>query len=107
MRSDRRSMPEQELSIKEREQELFVESIGTPAPTTTKPFADYLRETPADPLSTHVKAILWIVGLIVLLLLALAIWRAQRPTRSRSRPRPTQEAATVLVWPTNNIYKCS
>ena len=76
MRSDRRNMPEQELSIKEREQELFVEpSEPSAPPTSVKPFAFYLRETPANPLSTEVKAILWAIGLVVLLLFAVAIWR--------------------------------
>jgi hypothetical protein len=100
MRSDRRNMPEQELSIKEREQELFVEPQESPAlKTAVKPFAMYLRETPADPLSSQVKAILWAVGLVVLILLATAIWRSQRSSRSRPKPRASQAAATVLVSP--------
>jgi hypothetical protein len=100
MRSDRRNMPEQELSIKEREKELFVEPHEPPAPKPpVKPFAVYLRETPADPLSSHAKAILWTVGVIVLILLALAIWRSQRPSRPRPKPRPTEPAATALAAP--------
>ena len=100
MRSDRRNMPEQELSIKEREQELFVEpSEPSAPPTSVKPFAIYLRETPANPLSTEVKAILWAIGLVVLLLFAVAIWRAQRSPRSRPKPRTSQAAATAMITP--------
>ena len=100
MRSDRRNMPEQELSIKEREQELFVEPDDPSAPpTSVKPFAFYLRETPANPLSTEVKAILWAIGLVVLLLFAVAIWRAQRSPRSRPKPQASEAAATAHVTP--------
>jgi hypothetical protein len=100
MRSDRRNMPEQELSIKEREKELFVEPQEPPPPKPqVKPFAVYLQETPADPLSSPAKAILWTIGVIVLLLLALAIWRSQRPSRPRPKPRAAEPAATALADP--------
>jgi hypothetical protein len=100
MRSDRRNMPEQELSIKERENELFVEPREGPAPTASaKPFAVYLQETPANPLATEVKAILWVVGLVVLLLFAVAIWRSQRSPRSRPKPKSSRAAATAMVSP--------
>ena len=52
MRSERRNMPEQELSIKEREQELYDEpqEISSDGPPV-KPFPIYLKETPAVPMS--------------------------------------------------------
>jgi hypothetical protein len=93
-------MPEQELSIKEREKELFVEPQEPPPPKPqVKPFATYLQETPAEPLSPPVKAILWTVGVIVLILLALAIWRSQRSSRPRPKPRAAEPAATALAPP--------
>jgi hypothetical protein len=100
MRSDRRNMPEQELSIKEREQELFLEpQEAQAARQNVKPFAVYLRETPADPISSYVRAILWAAGVIVLILLALALWRAQRSSRRRPRPRASEAAAAALFTP--------
>jgi hypothetical protein len=85
MGSERRSMPEQELSIREREQELFADPQETPtAEPPVKPFPIYLRETPANPMSSEVKVILWIVGIAVLLLFCVALWRTtQRPSRLR------------------------
>jgi hypothetical protein len=92
MVSERRNMPEQERSIKERGKELFVERRDeSPDRPPVKPFAVYLRETPATPLSGGVKALLWIVGILVLLLFVAAIWRVQR--RPRTRPRPATAAA--------------
>ncbi|MGO8900053.1 MAG: hypothetical protein ACLQU5_17125 [Isosphaeraceae bacterium] len=94
MGSERRSMPEQELSIREREQELFVEPQETPAAgPPVKPFPIYLRETPANPMSSEVTVILWIVGIAVLLLFCVALWRTQRP----SRPRRTSGATKAAV----------
>ncbi len=87
-------MPEQELSIREREQQLFDEvqdpaSAGPPV----KPFPIYLRETPANPIASEVKVILWIVGIVVFLLLAAALWRIHRP----SHPRQTSGAAKTAM----------
>jgi len=93
MGSERRSMPEQELSIREREQELFVEPQDRPAPASpVKPFPIYLRETPACPISTEVKVILWIVGIAVLLLFGVALWRVQRAPRLRRTSSATKAA---------------
>jgi hypothetical protein len=87
MSSERRSMPEQELSIKEREQELFVDPLETPtSESRVKPFPIYLRETPAVPMSSGVKLILWIVGISVVLIFCVAIWRARRPPRPLQAP---------------------
>jgi hypothetical protein len=99
MGSERRSMPEQELSIREREQALFVDPQETgAAEPPVKPFPIYLRETPANPMSTGVKVILWIVGIAVLLLLGAALWRTQRPSRLR-RTSGATKAAVMDVAP--------
>src|SRR5271157_1180615 len=102
MGSERSSMPEQELSIREREQALFVEPQENPTgavPTgAVKPFPIYLRETPANPMSSEVKVILWIVGIAVLLLFCVALWRTQRPSRLR-RTSAATKAAVMSVAP--------
>jgi hypothetical protein len=55
-------------------------------------FAECLRTTPADPLSPLVKAALWAVGTIVVLLLiaALATGGGRKP-----KPRPTVHLGPV------------
>jgi len=99
MGSERRSMPEQELSIREREQELFAEPQETPtAEPPVKPFPIYLRETPANPMSSEVKVILWIVGIAVVLLFCVALWRTQRPSLLR-RTSAAPKAAVLNVAP--------
>ena len=96
MPSERRSMPEQELSIKEREQELYDEPHeAQPVKPPVKPFPIYLRETPAVPLSSGVKATLWIVGILVLLLLLVALWRTQRPSRTRRSSAAARASAMM------------
>jgi hypothetical protein len=85
MGGERRNMPEQERSIKDREQELFFEPEDVAVPTQPlKPFPVYLQETPANPISPAVKIILWIVGILVGLLFLAALWRTHRP---HGRPR--------------------
>ena len=99
MGSERRSMPEQELSIREREQELFAEPQETPtAEPPVKPFPIYLRETPANPMSSEVKVILWIIGIAVVLLFCVALWRTQRPSLLR-RTSAAPKAAVLNVAP--------
>lgn len=95
MPNDRRNMPEQELSIKEREQQLFVESSEDQLQGPVRPFAEYLRETPAAPLSTEVKVLLWIIGVVVAILFAGAIWKAIRSSAARSKPHVAPPAAEV------------
>jgi len=91
MPSESRNLPEQELSIKARSHELYFQP---PHQATTKPFPAYLRETPAAPLSTFTKVVLWIVGIIVALLFVAALWRAalgHGPRRQTRAPRPTAD----------------
>ena len=96
MGSERRSMPEQELSIKEREEQLFVEAQeAAPEKPPTKPFSVYLRETPAAPLAAGVRAVFWVVAIIVVVLFAVALLRIQRPSVPRSGARLAQTAAAA------------
>ena len=87
---------QQERSIKERKHHLFEEPqrVETGA---VKPFSVYLRDTPPAPMSTPVKAALWTVGVLaVLLLLAALLSGGRRP------PRPkvgAQTTAPVAVAP--------
>jgi len=97
MPSERRSMPEQELSIKEREQQLYDEPHeAPPVRPPAKPFPIYLRETPAVPMSSGVKATLWIVAIVVLLLLIAALWRTQHRTRIR-RSAPAVGGSAMMA----------
>lgn len=76
MPSQSRNMPEQEHSIRARSDELFVEEIPVVTPArSSRPFVDYLRETPAQPLSPALKALFWMVAIIVGILFLVAIWR--------------------------------
>jgi hypothetical protein len=79
----------EEQSIKARKKELFEEEQRADAASgPKKPAKVYLMQTPAAPLSPGVKATLWIVGAIVVLLLLAAL-----ATRGSSRPaRPRQGA---------------
>lgn len=80
----RRDQREQEVSIRQREGELFHDEVEV-ASTTAKPFAEYLRETPAAPLTTWVKAVLWATGVVVALLLVAALWRLQSKSAPQAR----------------------
>ena len=99
MVAERRNTPEQERSIKDRGNELFVEpEVRVPERPPVKPFEVYLRETPAEPMSTGAKVLLWVVGVVVLLLFVAALWRIQR--RPRARPRAEAASpATGAAWP--------
>jgi hypothetical protein len=88
--SDQRT---QEQSIKARKHELF-EIDQSDAPTgPRRSFQDCLRETPPDPLSIPLKALLWTVGTIVILLLMIAlVTGGNKKPKSRS---PKALAPTV------------
>jgi hypothetical protein len=96
MPSESGNMPEQEISIKARARELFVESEPASAARPVKPFPVYLRETPAVPISGTIKAVLWMVGIIVALLFIAAVWRLmvryghQRPSAAARRAAKTE-----------------
>ena len=107
MGSERRSMPEQELSIREREEELFVEPDDPHAALRpAKPFPVYLRQTPADPMSSGVKAILWVVGIAVLLLFGVASGgHSGRPGCGTVKPRPRRPPRiSFRLTPTDTLF---
>ncbi len=85
MAADHRHLPEQEQSIKARERELFVKPSQDAGGKPLRPFADYLRETPAIPLSPTTKVVLWMVAIVVAMLFLAAI--ARLVLRHGGRPR--------------------
>lgn len=93
MPSQPRNMPEQEHSIKVRSNELFIPDAPTET-RVTRPFPDYLRETPAQPLSAGIKAIIWILGTIVALLFVTALWRVVHRHGTHHAPRRPAVRAT-------------
>jgi hypothetical protein len=74
MPSESRNLSEQEISLKTRAHEVFAKAIPDDGPPT-KPFPFYLRETPAQPMSSTVKAALVFTAIIVGLLFLAAIWK--------------------------------
>jgi hypothetical protein len=97
MAAQRRNIPEQEHSIKERSQELFIEETPVVAPRATKPFGVFLRETPAQPLSPGIQALLWAVGGVVAVLFLVALWRVAHHHSRKAPPTEEAPAATVMV----------
>ena len=74
----------QEQSIKARKRQLYEADepvVGDGGPR--KSFQEYLRTTPADPLSTPLKALFWTLGTIVIVLLAIAL-----ATGGPKKPKP-------------------
>jgi hypothetical protein len=84
MAAQRGNKPEQELSIKVRSSELFVEETPVVPTKSTKPFAVFLRETPARPLSPGLQALLWALGVIVGILFLAALWRVSHRHHGRT-----------------------
>jgi hypothetical protein len=90
MAAQQRNMPEQEHSIKVRSSELFVEETPVvPTTRSSKTFAAFLRETPAQPLSPGVQAMLWVLGIVVGLLFLIALWRV---SHRHQKTTPTDAA---------------
>ena len=79
----------QEQSIKARKHQLFETDDHATQSGPRRSFADCLRETPADPLSPAIKAGLWVVGALVILLLLAAFAKVgtRKPT-----PKPSSAA---------------
>jgi hypothetical protein len=99
MPAEPRHLPEQESSIKAREHELYVKPLPADGGQVCRPFPEYLRETPAEPLSATTKAILWIVAVLVVLVFLAAIWRIthRRNTRARDRSVPPAAESVALA----------
>ena len=85
----------QEQSIKARKHQLF--EADAPAEVGSgRPFRDFLRTTPAAPLSGLTRAALWAAGVVVALVLVAALFKtfhkppgaATRPARTAGRTGP-------------------
>jgi hypothetical protein len=81
----------QEQSIKARKHQLFEDDEPLDA-GPRRSFRECLRETPAEPLSTPVKALLWTLGVIVVLLLVAALL-----TASHKKPKPKPVTALLQI----------
>ncbi len=79
----------QEQSIRARKHSLYG-SDDHPNLGPGLPFRECLRTTPATPLSTVVKALLWVVGTLVILLLAAALVAS-----GHKKPRPAKPVAVI------------
>jgi hypothetical protein len=99
MSAAHRDEPEQEISIRRREHELFRSHAEELPEGPTRTFAEYLRDTPAPPLSPGVKAVLWILASVVALLFAAALWRSINRTNARApkNPEPAPGASASLT----------
>jgi hypothetical protein len=73
----------QEQSIKARKHQLFEADEPLESTGPRRSFQDCLRQTPADPLSPLLKALLWTLGTIVILLLLAAL-----VTSGNKKPKP-------------------
>ncbi len=98
MPSESRHLHEQEHSIKARGKELYVGRLKPVESPPSKPFLTYLRETPAQPLSTFTKVVLWIAGIVVAVLLLAALWRvSHRYGLGRRAPKSPEPAAETAI----------
>jgi hypothetical protein len=99
MPSEQQNMSEQDISIKAREHELYLPALPDAPPV--KPFPEYLRDTPGEPLSFSTKLVLSFVGVIVAVLFFAAIWRITHPRATKPRARAARPAAKAshLVGP--------
>ena len=84
----------QEQSIKARKHQLFEADDLSGEHAPSRSFADCLRETPAAPLSPALKAGLWVLGGVVLLLLLAAFVKV-----GNRAPKPRPAAAASLDAP--------
>ena len=80
---------EQEQSIKARKKELFDRESKVAAGPRRR-FSEYIAATPPAPLSGGLKAALWCVGAVVLLLFLATLLTIPGP-RDRAHPRPRAE----------------
>ena len=77
----------QEQSIKARKHQLFESDERSGEHGPRQSFADLLRATPADPLAPGLRAALWVVGtLVILLLLAAFLKVGTRKSQPRTPP---------------------
>jgi hypothetical protein len=81
----------QEQSIKARKSDLFEEE-PVAALGSHRTFQELLRETPAQPLTPGLKALLWTVGVIVILLLIAAFATIGK----KPKPKPQTSLDRVI-----------
>jgi hypothetical protein len=93
---------EQEQTIRSRKQLLFDadEPVVTDADFSkpTKSFAEYVRETPAAPLTGMAKAALWGAGAIVLLMLVVTLVKT-----NSGAPRPAAPRNSAVFPPLHHL----
>jgi hypothetical protein len=63
----------QEQSIKARKHQLFEADTPAAASSSSRPFHEFLRTTPAAPLSGLTRTLLWIAAAVVVLVLIAAL----------------------------------
>jgi hypothetical protein len=92
---------EQEQSIRARKQQLFEADEATTteaeAAAPRKPFSFYLQQTPAAPLSSGTKFVLWGAGALVLVALAITVFLASRPRQTPTRRAEIGRATAIRV----------
>jgi hypothetical protein len=92
----------QEQSIKARKHQLFEadEPVRSETDGPRQSFQDCLKTTPAEPLSTPIKALLWVMGTVVILLLIIAL-ATGGPRKPKPKPVsgfvPQQQSGFVLA----------
>lgn len=91
----REAMEQQDQSIKARKRQLFEEPAHGDDHPAVRPFAAYLRDTPPAPLSGGVRATLWAVGVVVVLLFLAALFLPRRPVAPRARHGARAPAAAA------------
>jgi hypothetical protein len=94
----REAVEQQDQSIKVRKSLIF-EPTQHADGAVIKPFPEYLKTVPAAPLTPVVKAALWCVGVLIVLLFLAALFMGRSPApRGRcaersNRPRPVVAGA--------------
>src|SRR5205823_6242612 len=86
---------ESDQSIDARKQEMFREEPKAVAVVTSKPFAAYLRETPAKPLPPGTKMMLVGAGAVVVLLFAGTLWAGNRLRHNKPVLGPPNDVAST------------
>ncbi len=81
----------QEQSIRARKHSLYEDDDLPGLDGPRRSFRECLRTTPAAPLPTLVKALLWVVGILVILLLAAALVAS-----GHKKPKPAKPAAHIV-----------
>ena len=85
-------------SIKRRKNQLFEadEPVRSASKGETRTFQECLRTTPAAPLSSTVKAILYVTGAVVVLILVVALVKPAQPRKKPQASHPVSSLRTTL-----------